>query len=468
MAVTTLPHLPMEILSMIHEELDMTDLKSLSMVNKRLRAITEPRLFKNLKVSWDRKTMPQAISLLDSLLDKPQLSDYIQHLRLCTWPLVNPHQVPLPKTILDKATKAVLATRMPDTSLWLKQLRAGTIDSVATLILVLLPNIKSLNQDSPFNLRNELLGKMLTHALCGPLAGNYQLPRFHQLQKVTFGCKYNTSTQWPIPWDVYETDESITTNNADFVLPFFYLPSLEEVNISMDNPIEFNWPADTPPNSTVTSLILTRLREPHLKPLLSGTPNLKSLSWNWLYQEWMDQNVMTRDVDLDALAIAFSQVGNTLTDLTLTIEDREAEERNSHEDYSVQITGWLSTLPLMSKLTRVCIPWVFVMGMEYSRRRESLLWQQLPECLEVLNMIADLEWDVEFEWTSNEAINVMKFELQKRRDHSFLQKLRSIKLPVPFCESGWVRGTQKSFASLSTRFGVEVEGRCKSEKYYYE
>jgi hypothetical protein len=73
----------------------------------------------------------------------------------------------------------------------------------------------------------------------------------------------------------------LESRNIADALALFYLPSIETLSVSIDNPTVFPWPFSSLPSpTTLESLEIFRLLESRLAPILSVTNNLKKLRYN--------------------------------------------------------------------------------------------------------------------------------------------------------------------------------------------
>ncbi|PHH64937.1 hypothetical protein CDD82_1720 [Ophiocordyceps australis] len=464
--------LPMEILDMIYQHLNLEDLKTFSLCQHRFRDISERRIFERVIVSWDRaEVASSAIPFLGAILERPELATYVHTLRLVGGNYLAPVKRRVPYEILVKASEAIIATRMPDSDIWVQKLQAGSVDAVTTLLLVLLPNLTCIHQASPFCFDNEMLAKMLTHAL-SESAHDYQLPDFRKLNKFIVGYA-----------DTRETirDEIRTTNIAENLLPVFRLPSLEHLHIGIPEETKA-WPGVLPTCSSLIEFGLAQYETHGDKALLATMPSLKRFSWQW--HNNLRWNRHLGGLNLDEADRALASVSDQLTYLGISLNyDRGDSEQM---DGGVHIFGSLNTLPTMNNLTTLRFPWVFLMGTTntYGNQFQSRIWSKLPESLIFLDMWPDLEdFKMDFKWGSSEAIQIMIRELEDRRDRSLMPKLETVRVPVPFKYSHWmdlvsewrdnrIPYTRRTYGELSHTIGLKVRGRSSTtssrNRYFYQ
>lgn len=420
MAPKTLLDCSEDLLLSILDFLSFGDLLSMSMVNKYIHTLTRPHLYSKVETTWALNHTPPVSLLLRSILDAPELSSYVRSLRLVGREfhenpgLKEPPACPIATSSLSKASKLIQRTRVPFAKLWIDELQSGTVDAVVAVLLLLLPNLTSLHLGPNFTVHSRLLGNLLQYALCKP-SKEYQLPTFENLCSITF-CRRA------------KEHRHLTANNTADVLPFFYLPSLQSLSVSIDNPAQFTWPAHTPTPSSLVSLEVYRLREAQLKQLLSVVKGLQKLHWHWFYQPDLDPDVSKNVVELDTMASALNQARDTLTDLTIDAETCPKLSVGDYDPPALEMRASLDDLVHMGKLRRLSVPWVFLMG--FSVPSAKKLADSLPPSLELLILTADLDDNDDWEWDDDSIVSSVKSELEDRAVLR-LTKLRRIILPIP-------------------------------------
>jgi len=96
---------------------------------------------------------------------------------------------------------------------------------------------------SDFMKETHIIGLVLRSGLCTPLDSGLRLG-LANLKTVSFERQFSYFEEY---------DHS---NTAD-LLPLFYLPSVERILVTIDNPVTFSWPAARPPTcSSLHSLEL--------------------------------------------------------------------------------------------------------------------------------------------------------------------------------------------------------------------
>jgi hypothetical protein len=145
----------------------------------------------------------------------------------------------------------------------------------------------------------------------------YKLSNFQHLQELSFIGSESRD----------EACDRKTKNTAD-ILSFFYLPNLQHMSASIENPDKWSWPAPhahAPTLSKLKSLDLRKIREGYLGEILAVTKNLETLCWKWYYDNdvW-DDFAVTQTLNLNQTGTALSHVQKTLKDLTITADCQPA------------------------------------------------------------------------------------------------------------------------------------------------
>ncbi|KAK8139058.1 hypothetical protein PG984_002438 [Apiospora sp. TS-2023a] len=292
---------PSEILSYVLDSCSPADHLRVSRVNKRLNGVANRFLYSTVQFRWttpgktDKGTPPVTI-FLRSILGNPQLAALVQSLRLVgdsSFCYSFRFDMNLPTiswagtgSTLDRAVGLVTELPVPYAQEWVRGLKIGTMDSIIAFLLTRLVNLRSFVTTANFTKEMTLQGAMFRSALCGQNRTGHQqnqvgwLPRFDQIQEVSADF-YRLSYIWCDP-------------NTDTLLPFFYLPAIQTLDLCLDSPPIFSWPATTAPDATtLTSLTLRHVRESALKGILSSTKQLIKLDWEFLYSE---SNMSTQQI----------------------------------------------------------------------------------------------------------------------------------------------------------------------------
>ncbi|OAA41145.1 F-box domain, cyclin-like protein [Beauveria brongniartii RCEF 3172] len=444
MAVTPLKDWPNELLSSLLNLLPLTDLLSMTKVSKSIYALSLPLVYSTIETTWALGRTPSIVLLLRSLVERPELSGYIRNLRLEGNGVQGRPELrelpafPLDAPLLSKASKIIQSTKVPFADLWIHELQSGTVDAIVALLLATLSNLTSLFLGPNFTVRSRLCGGMLRCALCKP---QKNLPAYKNLRHVT--SKFRAK-------EYFHTD---ICNAAD-ILPLFYLPSIEDLSVSIDNPAEFTWPASYAPAPSIVSLDIYRLRESRLGPVLSVLKALQKLHWHWSYQPDLDEEVSKGVVRLDTAAAALNEVADTLTDLTISAMTRPRYSVGDYDPPPLEIRASLDGLSRLRKLTKLSLPWAFLMG--FSKSPTKRLLSALPPSLEVLRLTADLDDHDEWEWEEEDSvIDAIKLELASLNS-SRHPSLRRIILPIPFEYNEMTEDQKEELQTIGARVGLEL------------
>jgi hypothetical protein len=184
------------------------------------------------------------------------------------------------------------------------------------------------------------------------------------------------------------------------VMPFFYLPSIKRLSVPIDSHLEFRWlgwpgelvggPRELPPSpSSLTSLKLFHIREMHLDHILSRTPNLKSLAWEWYHDMFTEDGFMHHQVvDLNLIIPAISHVRDSLTELTISAYCQCQRKRRGFRRPSLRLEGSSRGFAGLDKLKRLTLPLAFIFG--FTANSTERLEHCLPPNLEFLNLSDEL------------------------------------------------------------------------------
>lgn len=436
--ITNMPllDLPREILDSILEFVAFPDLPALSLTNKPLRTFVEPRLYSSIEMTWNQQHVPRIIPLLRTLMSRPELSGYVLRLHLSgkehyyepTPP--NSNKISVSGLGLDEAIEFIHCTKVPYADPWMEELRAGIMPAIVALLLSFLPNLKTLHLEGHFTSDTRLYGKVFRSALCEDYGQG--LPKFHDLREITFlaiGHAWRYST---------------LRKTAD-ALSLFYLPAVERMSISIENPVQFSWPGHEPNPRFLTSLKLYRIRESRLGPLLSVCTNLKTLWWEWSYASDIDPKVSKPVIELDEIAAAISHVSSTLE--ALTIQAFGWMGGSEIEPPDVTAKGSWSFITKPEKLKRLEIPWAFLMG--------SSSYNLIPKSIESLTITSDLTECDDRDWDEYDMFYGV--ELWLRNWIAPIPRLRRVRALFKDLTYELELGTRKGLRQTLSKAGFEIE-----------
>ncbi|KAI6382522.1 hypothetical protein MCOR32_003012 [Pyricularia oryzae] len=309
MAAATLSELPDELVLDIISRCSHANLLCLARVNKRMYEIASSILYAHVHFRWNFKKSesprnahferdykklestgpPHAISLLGAFLRKPHLGLHVQRLELLgggfdyryPYSFILNHDKEKLKSLsyeelrppplwwdgaeetLRSAISLVAEFDLPYLELWVEKLREGTMDAIVALMLVRLPNLRSLIVQRDFTKEQTCVMAVLRTVALERLDW---LPRFIHLREISMR---------------FDMDDWICRNaNSQLLLPLFYLPAIEALDLDLDDPMQWSWPTPAPPDAaSIKSLTLRNVREHGLKFILATTKNLEKLEW---------------------------------------------------------------------------------------------------------------------------------------------------------------------------------------------
>ncbi|PKY01212.1 hypothetical protein P168DRAFT_242275, partial [Aspergillus campestris IBT 28561] len=455
---------PVEILGLIFKFLSPAELRVLCFVNKDFCTATEPFLYSKVRWIWKEGHPPPPITLLlRTIICKPQLAAYITNIHLdvdfpwrCAWSQGFP-KVPVGSD-MDEFIIFIRGTGVPYADLWIQALRNGRIDAFVALLLAQPLNLRYLYLGNVFTQESTLIGMVFRLSLFKPM--DYKLPGFQHLQDVSLlFCECQNPAH----------DKKIR-NTAD-VLPLFYLPNIQHLSVSIENPVTFTWPTGHLPDPlNLTSLHLTSVWEIYLGELLSVTRNLKALNYHWHYDEgitFRDQ-FATPVIDLGRLAGAISHVRGTLTDLTITASC--ARGRGGPFNPAVKTQGLLDVLINLDMVKRLEVPWVFLVGFAQDTTRR--LQDVIPRNIEFLFISDNLKnqneddmfhsderhnWPV-WEWEDRAILGLIQTWLEHWK--TCTPYLRGVTLLISYIDTDigeWGPSVRDELRELGARYGVSLE-----------
>ena len=445
---------PAEIWRTVFACLSPSDLWAVSLTNKDLRILSEPFLYAHIEWTWTVSQAPSIAGFLQRILQRPEIAGLVHELILGgdTFDDYEWHNskykspnLQVCEDVTNQLVEYIESIHVPYTEEWIQELRAGSMDAFAALLISQLPNLKCLHLGKNFTRESRLIGMMLRSALCEDESRNSHISSFAHLQDVSAQCP---------DLDFYIRRYTDIRNTAG-VLSLFYLPSIEQLSLSIDNPTTFTWTGKFPPNpSTLISLDLTMVREGHLGQLLSVTRGLRKLKWYWLYRPDIADNFVTDTIDLDQIARDLSHIQETLTDLT--IEAGSCGWPGDLYRPPLHFNGSFN-LSALHMLERIKIPLPFVLGFSPSTSNTVHLGEALPKSLEWLTITDDLRFQEEWEWDldTSHLVGVVRSWLQDWR--RFTPRLRGFCLSGEDKRQDWQNEMLDGLEDLALEFGVQIQ-----------
>ncbi|KAM0104531.1 hypothetical protein ACP6JE_000812 [Aspergillus fumigatus] len=392
---------------------------------------------------------PPIIQLLRTLLSRPQLAAYITTVHLDSnfydyWNFqFKIPNLPVSGAELDQPIAFIRGTGAPYSNLWIQELRQGSLDAFVALLLAQLSNVRYLYLANDFTRQSALV------AICEPV--HYGLPDFRHLRDVSF-----------LKSDGEDYSRDMKVKTTQDVLPFFYLPSVQRMSASIENPDEFTWPAaHLPVPSKLTSLELTIVREAYLSELLALTQNLKTLRWHWYFDYGVIDKFTTPIVNLDWIVAVISRVRGTLTDLTLSAKCG----LGGGDQFlpGIKTLGSLQGMVGFDKLKRLQVPWPFLVG--FAQDMTKRLQDVIPRNIEFLTITDDLRPQNEdgvvkalprWEWTDDAMLGLLQSWLKDWK--ACTPHLRDITLLLSWNDDNeWSPRMRDQLRELGAHAGVPLE-----------
>ncbi|KAK3179400.1 hypothetical protein K4F52_009145 [Lecanicillium sp. MT-2017a] len=400
MALFNMTELPWELQLAIMEFLPRADLLHAARVSKRFCTTVQNVLYADITLEWSHERKPQLSRLLATLFAKPKLASCIKRLHLkgdnldrdryVAWrpqmPCLSVSDFPLKRA---RAFVDSIGLTKESQESWKAKLQQGNVHALTTLLICLAPNLSSLYLDRLFTVETDVLGHVLRQSL---------LPGHLGARKETSTLCVFRALRELVMLDRYDETRRTSLNNAADVLPLFYLPTIESIVLSIDNPVEFAWPAESPPKlAKLSSLDLRRIREQRLAPILAAASGLTTFAWLCCHVNGLDRNVSTKTIDLDAIISALAPLRNTVENLT--IEAHSKPGRGDIEPPALHIAGSLAGLEHFHCVRRLSIPWPFVMG--FSPSQNMALLTHMPHNLQELTLLDQLYRKGRWNWDAD-------------------------------------------------------------------
>jgi hypothetical protein len=217
-------------------------------VNRSFREIAELILYSKIQFTWQKKLdfyskleSPSPITqLLRTLLSKPQLAAHVRSLHLdgFAWAVHGTRfklpQIHIPENQLDEAIAFIHRSGVPYIGWWSRELCDGSVDALVALLLAQLSSLQYLYLGHAFTQQCALTGILLHSAICEP--DTYKLGNFQYLEQLSF-----------LHHESRDKACSRKVKNTAAILPFFYLPNLQQVSASIDNLDKWTWSAPQAP-----------------------------------------------------------------------------------------------------------------------------------------------------------------------------------------------------------------------------
>ncbi|KAM0366010.1 hypothetical protein ACHAPK_009155 [Fusarium culmorum] len=444
-----------------------SDLARLSLTCRALHNLTEPLIYSSVKFEWAREFHPpitQLMQLLRTLLERQDLCPLIRHANFegfgyrdelgsspsdWTEEALDPPPV-IPELPTDQLSAAIGKTGVSKAVVeqWFEEVQSGSPEASAAVLVSLLPNLERLCFSPNWTHNTRFLGHMLRAALCEKPehASEVGLPSFTSLKHVSLALLLHLNRH------------RRPSNTAD-ALALFYLPNIETLSVSIDNPTSFTWPSSSPPKPTsLKSLEIFRLRESRLAPVLSVATNLKKLKYNWVYCREVDDKVSKQAVMLGALSEALIETKDSLEELEIIADTLPSPSCGEYEPPDVTFQGSISRLREMHKLKTLYIPWTFLTGRKGLSTGPGLIGAAIPPNVEQLALDGFVTWSEDDECVED-TDELMVDGFTKELESGALLHLKSLKsvcLPNSVFLAGLSEILENRMRALEDRFGLAL------------
>ncbi|KAK4459171.1 hypothetical protein QBC42DRAFT_275022 [Cladorrhinum samala] len=384
----------------IGSDISKNDHVALCLAHSHLRRLAEPFLYSRITLGpWRNPryyARPHSISLLlRAILRRPDLAACIRAIELDSgWyqsgfnnPGARAYHFIVHEPDLEIIVPCVERTwaQMPCRDAWISELRQGVMDAYVALLIVSAPGLLHLQLNRDFFFDSARIGAVMRFAILN------SAPVLQHVRTVRLQRWIRRLSDWP-------------AQNTTNVLPFFYLPQVEEMRVWLDDPRDqdISWPTGSSPSLPhLVSLKLYEIREQHLGRILSVSPNLRSLYWEWGFQPDDEHEFDSGRLDLDLLRSALERVEGTLTKLDLAAEVGMAYHSDLRLEHRMRILGspptWLADFHRLKKLT---IPLAFLTGLIITDPTEAgaRLNKSLPRNLEELSFSTQMLYNEIIRW----------------------------------------------------------------------
>lgn len=381
--------LPNELLELIfHDITKQDDRLALTLVCRRFREKVLPDLYRTISLNpfqghRDRLNQSPISLLARSLLENPSLGPLIKHAHFLGWrsrahKRLNFFGFKKPDPdFLELTEDYILKSGLPFSDFWISELEVGQVDAYAAIALSKMTGLRKLtlqiHQDESF-LRLLLTGAQSSRS------SDRHISTFDELRNVSILAPSEN-----------RRSSSINRLEINNILPLFYLPAVELLNIrGVDLKSNINWPGGKTPQCWLLNELV--LGESNAKPrvlgqLLEATPQLQVLdiSERLTLKSIFDSDWHDLQLDLGDLGDALLNVRRSLTKLTLLIDCSVSTESVVY-DPLLLITNHLGLLNGFEKLVHLEISPICLFGSSNLRSSTERTLLHLPRSLETLSL----------------------------------------------------------------------------------
>ncbi len=424
---------PAEILVLIASYLPVLDKTSLIRVCKTLHQVAEPTLYHEISMEWIQgyhdneasvyraAVKPRIHLLLSRMLVCPELAKLVKVVRFSGtkfyshWDSAATSKLSVDdsKQFTDLVSSSGLAASYRTCEIngraiidgeeqpWKRHMAEGDVDLYQALVLSQLPNINYLHIGFDPYMGLGYISATLRCALCSS-TDSPERSSFRSLFRVDLyaGMFYRDLAELYLQSDGF--DMAIAE-----VLPFFYLPSLQEFRVAMPVDVEFSWPTIPP---CASALKILRLQRSHvevnvLEQLLAVTPHLEILEYDFCCRLTdARSSPFLSSADFDR---ALAHVKTTLKILRIAVHFYSNSGDTDYDDPNpiFGIDGILHSLKDSQSLIEAELPFAMILGP--SPQAQSLALPELPPCLESLTFRDDMALYQSYPWRSGPFLDYL-------------------------------------------------------------
>ncbi|CZT03466.1 uncharacterized protein RAG0_10205 [Rhynchosporium agropyri] len=426
------------------------ELHVLSLVSKASRAHCEPLLYSSIEWTWLEDRPPPITAFIRTILRRPELAAHVRSVSLLGDSFISyqydrptiPPRINTAALDYQEAMKAMELTKVNFKMQlsWRDQMAHGTMDILTTLLLSQLYRVRKLVLGPIFTFETGILRQLFLAAAFKQ--ASHEVPTYQHLQVV---CLNFSAKQGRHGYPLRSID----------LQPWFYLPAVRDLAILSSMPMEWDiLTIQTPASSLLTTLHLTAVEPKHLGQLLSMTPALQKLRYNWYYRSGVDLRRPEEGsvwINLDDISLALLHVRKTLEVLVITGKVVLEE----HYDYDfLEFEGTLGRIVDLHRLKSLQIPLPFLTG-EFDACGAVAEEEMFPRNLESLTITDDLLLD--WPWKENWDDDAVSSALQRCTYR--LRNLKRVKtelclntLVLKGVEESWSPFTKEQLSLFRSRF----------------
>ena len=433
--------LPTEILLLVCAYLPPADKATVSRVSKRLQHTVEPVLYADVHLKWiypDFNNPPKVLLL--KFINSPAIASCVERFQTGGRENYRIGQYPRASRLSDLEFEIISACARTAANTgheeqWVRNVAGGDTDLYQALVLSQLPNITHLTISYQPDLQFRYVSEMFRRVLCSdkPMDG---LSGFHHLKRVDIYVDMTFQDLGRLVGWQYELSD---------LLPFFYLPSIQDLRIVMPQDDEsFSWPTTKPCSKSLTSLSLKRTNAnvALLGRILAVTPHLKCLEYDFISAT--DSRSGPTSLCADGLGKALAHVRTTLEQLTISVHSpRSIGYGTEYFNTQVGTKGSLS-LHDHESLVKLEVPIEVLLGKKPAP--EIHLAGRLPPRIRRLYLTVEYSSSRTYAWWSKPTLELLGEYFSHYREHT--ADLETVGLMLDEGKAEWCSEPQRIFRKL--------------------